>query len=112
MKKLANNDEMKAKGNDGMASTQVMLRVADILNQRGSIEDVEPALRASVAHELDMYMNPRKNTVQIVSGGADSQTTKDVGTVSDLVPQAPVASAQPASTEPKEAPINGSATAQ
>lgn len=109
---MATNDEMKAKGNDGMASTQVMLRVADMLNQRGSIEDVEPALRAAVAHELDMYMNPRKNTVQIVSGGADSQTTKDVGTVSELVPQAPVAPAQPANAEPKEELTNGSATAQ
>lgn len=111
MKKLATNDEMKAKGNDGMASTQVMLRVADILNQRGSIEDVEPALRAAVAHELDMYMNPRKNTVRIVTGDADSQTTKDVGTVPKLEPQTPVAPAQTAATEPKEAPTNGSATA-
>lgn len=109
---MATNDEMKAKGNDGMASTQVMLRVADMLNQRGSIEDVEPALRAAVAHELDMYMNPRKNTVQIVSGGADSQTTKDVGTVPKLEPQTPVAPAQPAATEPKEAPTNGSTAAQ
>ncbi|WP_155828691.1 hypothetical protein [Schleiferilactobacillus shenzhenensis] len=109
---MATNDEMKAKGNDGMASTQVMLRVADMLNLRGSIEDVEPALRAAVAHELDMYMNPRKNTVQIVSGGADSQTTKDVGTVPELVPQAPVAPAQPANAEPKEELTNGSAAAQ
>ncbi|WP_054777816.1 hypothetical protein [Lacticaseibacillus saniviri] len=51
---------MQAKQNEGMASTQVMLRVADILNERGTIDDVEPALRGAVAQELGFYLNPRK----------------------------------------------------
>jgi fibrillarin-like rRNA methylase len=71
-------NELTAKKNEGMASTQVMLRVADILNGRGSIDDVEPFLRDQVAHELDMYSNQRKNTVQIVTDGnvpAKEETT-------------------------------------
>lgn len=70
--------EMTAKSNEGMASTQVMLRVADILNGRGAIDDVEPHLRDQVAHELDMSSNQRKNTIQIVTDGnvpAKEETT-------------------------------------
>lgn len=72
-------NELTAKKNEGMASTQVMLRVADMLNLRGSIEDVEPFLRDQVAHELDMYTNQRKNTVQIVTTGTaiDKEETAD-----------------------------------
>lgn len=72
-------NELTAKKNEGMASTQVMLRVADILNGRGAIEDVEPFLRDQVAHELDMYTNQRKNTVQIVTTGTaiDKEETAD-----------------------------------
>lgn len=103
------NENMKAKGNEGMASTQVMLRVADILNGRGSINDVEPYLQDQVAHELDMYTNQRKNTVAIVTkGAADVDSTADSKAVAqpDVQP-APQATPQ----QPKEADGNESATA-
>ena len=63
-------NDMQAKQNEGMVSTQVMIRLAEILNGRGSISDVEPALQAAVAKELDFYLNQRRNTV----------TTETVGT--------------------------------
>ncbi|WP_056993211.1 hypothetical protein [Lacticaseibacillus saniviri] len=67
---------MQAKQNEGMASTQVMLRVADILNERGTIDDVEPALRGAVAQELGFYLNPRKNSTELITAGtAESNET-------------------------------------
>ncbi|WP_054776933.1 hypothetical protein [Lacticaseibacillus saniviri] len=71
---------MTAKQNEGMPSTQVMLRVADILNERGTIDDVEPALRGAVAQELGFYLNQRKNSLEVVSEGtADADETDQAG---------------------------------
>ncbi|MHA3065667.1 hypothetical protein [Lacticaseibacillus saniviri] len=70
------DQDMKAKQSEGMASTQVMLRVADILNERGTLADVEPALRGAVAQELGFYLNPRKNSTELITvGTAESAET-------------------------------------